>query len=458
MQTSPPAPQSRDVAPAIAILPWGDFIEDYLDNIGLSLEDFAYKMTGGWLFGYVEALRRQGIRSVIICFSNRVQKTARMVHKDTGAEIIILRAPFAYRQIRKRAKDPYGSNVEQMFGARRGYRFILKLVQPIVSYLATPITSLAREIRHSECTAILCQEYETPRFDSAIAIGMLLRIPVFATFQGGNWHRSRIEGRLRPLTLRRAPGVIIASSLEEKRASRLYGIAAEKISRIFNPLDLTEWSPGSQADARQHLGIAKDARVVVWHGRIDIQVKGLDILLQAWQEVCAARPECDLLLLIVGSGRDSQELDREISDRHVPQIRWIRDYVLSRAVMRQYLCAADVYAFPSRREGFPVAPLEAMACGLPVVAACASGISDIFGEADEFGGVTVPVGDSKSLAINIGSLLDDPARARILGARARSRVEQAFSMDNVSVQLRDFFSHVGDARASNSESIRKANS
>ncbi|MDQ1387939.1 MAG: hypothetical protein QOF56_1393, partial [Acidobacteriaceae bacterium] len=45
----------------IAILPWGDFIEDFLDAIGVSLEEFSSKMTGGWLFGYVEALRLQGI-------------------------------------------------------------------------------------------------------------------------------------------------------------------------------------------------------------------------------------------------------------------------------------------------------------------------------------------------------------------------------------------------------------
>lgn len=437
----PQSGKSRPVPPVIAILPWGDFIEDFLDTIGLSLEDFACKMTGGWLFGYIEALHLHGIRSIIFCFSNRVQSTVRMVHKDTGAEIIILRASAAYRKIREHVKDPYASNAEQMFGARRGFsRFARKLIHPMVSYLATPMLSLAREIHRSGCTAILCQEYETPRFDAAIAIGTLLRIPVFATFQGGNWHRSRIERRLRLLMLRQSAGLIIASSVEAKRVRQLYGIAGKKISSIFNPLDLAEWRPGSQADARRTLGIAEGARVTVWHGRIDIQAKGLDILLEAWQQVCAARPGRDLLLLMVGSGRDAQEFDAEISRRGVPQIRWIRDYVLSRTAMREYLNAADVYVFPSRHEGFALAPLEAMACGLPVVAACVSGIADIFGDAEEFGGVVVPVEDAASLAKNVGRLLDDPVGARALGARARSRVEQAFSTDKVGAQLRDLFS------------------
>jgi glycosyltransferase involved in cell wall biosynthesis len=435
------AQASSSHAPTLAILPWGDFIEDFLDPIGLSLEDFAFKMTGGWLFGYVEALRRYGIRSAIFCFSNRVQKTVRMVHRGPGAEIVILRASFAYRKIRERTKDPYGVGVDQMFGATRGLaRLARRLLCPVFPYLATTVTALAREIRRAGGSAILCQEYETPRFDVAVAIGKLLRIPVFATFQGGNWHRSKIERFVRPITLRRSAGLIIGPSVEAARVQQDYGVPAEKIVRIFNPLDLSEWRPDSRSNARQNLGIAPGARVAVWHGRIDVHNKGLDILLEAWQRICTARPGRDLLLLLVGSGRDAQKFGDEISRRGVKQIRWIRDYVLSRAAMREYLNAADVYVFPSRHEGFAVAPLEAMACGLPVVAAATSGIDDVFGTAEDFGGMVVPTGDAGALAKNLGRLLDDEAAARTMGAQARRRAEQAFSIDAVGVQLRDLLS------------------
>jgi starch synthase len=433
----------------LALLPWGDLIEDFLDGIGVTLEDFVSKMTGGWLFGYVDALRLHGIRTSIFCFSDRVEGTVHKVHRATGAEFVLMRTPAAYRRLRRQTKDPYGWTVEAMFGPRRGLsRPVWRFARHLVPYLATPVMALAREIRRAGCCAILCQEYESPRFDASVAVGGLLRIPVFATFQGGSWHRSGIERGLRPLTLQQCAGLIIGSSVEAARVRERYRIPSEKISRIFNPLDLSEWRPGTRHDARRKLGIPDTTRVAIWHGRIDIRTKGLDVLLEAWKVVCLQRSERDILLMLIGSGSGSDMLDEEIRRTAVPHIRWIRNYVLDRAEIRQYLSAADVYVFPSRREGFPVAPLEAMACGLPIVAASAPGVADIFDEGEKSGGLVVPTGDATSLARNLGILLDDDAAARILGTRARERVEQAFSLQTVGAQLHEFLRERGGLSAS----------
>jgi starch synthase len=423
----------------IAILPWGDFIEDFLDTIAVSLEEFSSKMTGGWLFGYVEALRLQGIRSTIFCFSKQVQSTVYSVHHGTGTGIVMLRAPSIYQKIRQYLSDPYGITVEQMFGDTRGLTYqARRMIHPVVPFLAAPVVRMARAIRRANCNAILCQEYETPRFDASIAIGRLLRIPVFATYQGGNWQRSKIERTLRPLTLRRSAGIIIGPSLEVARVQSRYGVPAKKIARIFNPLNLAEWRPASQLRARRNLGIPEGTRVAIWHGRIDIHAKGLDILLAAWKEVCSLRNGKDSLLMVIGSGRDAEKFGEDILSVGVKQIRWLQEYVLNRAAMREYLNAADVYIFPSRHEGFAVAPLEAMACGLPIVAAAASGISEVLADGEEHGGIVVPINDSQSLAHNVVRLFDDLAFSRILGSRARARAEQAFSLERVGAQLSDF--------------------
>src|SRR5256885_1483394 len=79
-------------APVVALLPWGDVIEDFLDTIGVSLEGFCRDMTGGWLFNYVEALRRAGVRTVIVIVSARVTGPSRVQHAPTGATVCILPA------------------------------------------------------------------------------------------------------------------------------------------------------------------------------------------------------------------------------------------------------------------------------------------------------------------------------------------------------------------------------
>jgi starch synthase len=197
----------------VALLPWGDLIEDFLDEIGLTLEEFCSRMTGGWLFGYVAALRRQGIETVIVCVSRRVTSTLRTAHEPTGARVVVVRARGTYALLRRRMTDPYGTSLHAMFGATSSAsRPWWRAVHCVAPYLATPLGAVAREIRQAGCKAIICQEYESPRFDATILIGAWLKIPVFATFQGGTWPR---QG-----TIRRA-AVADRAHLQSARSVRL---------------------------------------------------------------------------------------------------------------------------------------------------------------------------------------------------------------------------------------------
>src|SRR6266581_8455807 len=88
--------------PTIALLPWGNVLEDFLDTIGVSLESFCNEFTGSWMFGYVDALRRVGVRTVLICISAHVARPSRFTHTPTGATICVLPAPRSYRAIRRK--------------------------------------------------------------------------------------------------------------------------------------------------------------------------------------------------------------------------------------------------------------------------------------------------------------------------------------------------------------------
>lgn len=429
---------SGGAGPTIALLPWGDLIEDFLDNLGLSFEAFRDEMTGGWLFGYIEALKSAGIHTVLYCVSARVQTPLHCVHAPTGADICVLPALGAYRLLRRSMRNPYGWSVEETFGPVHGpRRWALALLRDLSPYLATPVTVLARELKRSGCDAIICQEYEYGRFDVSVLLGRLLKIPVFASFQGGDWQMSRLERWVRPIAIRLCAGLIVASDTEARRVQARYKLAPEKLARVYNPIDLDLWRPGDRDQARIDLAIPAGAQVAVWHGRVVLWTKGLDILIDAWEAVCRERQGCELRLLLIGTGEDAEALRTRITG--VPGVTWLDNYITDRALMRRYLSAADVYTLASRHEGFAVAPLEAMACGLPVVAADASGVADMLAA----GGVIVPRADSGALAQAMGSLLDDRVRSRRLGQQGRQRVEDYFSLKAVGEQLAAFLKRQG---------------
>jgi glycosyltransferase involved in cell wall biosynthesis len=436
-------PDERPVT--IALLPWGNVIEEFLDTIGLSLEAFCNEFTGSYMFRYIEALRQVGVRTVLICVSARVSEPARFTHRPTGATIHLLPALRIHRLLRWKMVRPFGPEgrtVREAFGELRGPRCIalpvLAVAKEVVLYLSTPLRLLSRILREEECSAILCQEYEYPRFDVCVATGRLLGLPVFATFQGGDYQRNHLERFLRPLALRACTGLIIATQSEIQRVQSRYGVSSAKIARIFNPVDVQLWRATDRIAARASLDIPLGARVVVWHGRISIWQKGLDILLDAWEQVCRERTGHDLRLLLVGSGEDADKLRRRLAGMQRQNVRWVNEFVHDRATIRRYLSAGDLYAFPSRHEGFPGSPLEAMACGLPVVAAAAQGVSDILEGGEASGGLIVPRDDPAALALALGRLLDDEGWACELGRRARCRVEACFSLEAVGKQLHTF--------------------
>jgi starch synthase len=415
-------------APTVAVLPWGDRFEDFHDKIGISLEAFRDELTGGWLFNYVDALRSAGVRTILIYASARVSAPVRFTHAPTGVPVCILPAPRLHQKVRGAANRLLpGSTV----------------LRSLASYLATPVRLLARELRREHCAAILCQEYEYARFDVCVLLGRWLRLPVFATYQGADRPVSRLEGPFRRLALRGCAGLIVAAQTETRRIHSRYRVPTVKVGHIPNPMDVVAWQPADRAAARAELGIPAAARVVVWHGRVQIERKGLDVLLDAWQRVCTARPGAELLLLLIGSGRDDDRLRRRISSTPPGTVRWVDRYVRDRIELWRHLSAADAATLASRHEGFAVAVVEAMACALPVVVTDVPGTTDILEDGEQAGGLVVPRDDAVALAAALGRVLDDPVWARRLGARARQRAEQEFALEAVGQRLRRFMASRG---------------
>jgi glycosyltransferase involved in cell wall biosynthesis len=412
----------------VALLMWGDVFEDFLDDIGWSVDDFCDRMTGGWCFGYAEALARKGIETVMVCVVRSVKRPERRIHGPSGMTIVLLPATRSLRLSRRLLRIRY----RYLAGdATPRVPWIQRLAYHLLPYLATPRRALKRMLVRERCDALMNQSYEDARFDIAVRVGSQVGIPVFVTAQGGELHRSRLERFLRPRSLAQCAGVIIASRTEAQRVMQTYGLEVSKIARVMNPVDDSLWFPERRPETRDALGVPQDALLVVWHGRIDFPQKGIDVLLDAWGPVRSRVSDVPLHLLLIGSGPHDEALRERLRAMDDAAITWIDEYIGDRSQMRGFLSSADLYVFPSRGEGQPSAPLEAMACGLPVVAADANGVPDIFENGEASGGVVVPRGDPAALADAMVALLHDPARRQRLAMRAQARVADAFSLEAV---------------------------
>ena len=424
----------------VGLLPWGDVWEDFYGTLGITFEQFCESFTGSWQFGLVSALRAAGLHSVIYYSSTKVSEVVRVPHKPSGATICLIPAPSSYRQVHRRMVHPhhsmgYWKSLEELFGEVGSRRYLYEAARQVAPYIATSLRQLGAELRRDGCRALVCQDYEGPQFEKAVAVGKMVGLPVYAIFQGGVKDWSRIGRTVRPRTMKLAAGFIIGPQAEIDRVTTTYGVSPQKIHRIFNVVADDYFVASDKREARDALGLDPGTVVVAWHGRVQMRMKGLDVLLDAWEQATETRREQDACLMLMGSGPDADALRQRLEGMGRRDVIWFDEFVDDRSRIRQFLSAADIYAFPSRWEGLPVAPTEAMALGLPVVAANASGVRDIFEKGERTGGIIVKRGDAGAFAVALSRLIDDAALRDELGKRALRRATQRFTTEAVGREL-----------------------
>jgi GalNAc-alpha-(1->4)-GalNAc-alpha-(1->3)-diNAcBac-PP-undecaprenol alpha-1,4-N-acetyl-D-galactosaminyltransferase len=175
-------------------------------------------------------------------------------------------------------------------------------------------------------------------------------------------------------------------------------------------------------------------------GRLDPR-KGFDLLLRAFDRIQAKYPDWQLTILGEGAIRSELEALRselQLVDRvHLPgSVKNVRDY----------LAQTDLFVMPSRVEGFPMALCEAMACGLPVLAAdCLSGPRDII--EDGVNGVLVVTENVDALVAGLDALMSDPAQCQQLADNAPQILDR-FGLEQVMVMWQKAIERVIDRRKS----------
>jgi sugar transferase (PEP-CTERM/EpsH1 system associated) len=207
------------------------------------------------------------------------------------------------------------------------------------------------------------------------------------------------------------------------------GVPAARIAHICNGVDMARFSVPDATARPSPLHTAPFARdgafVVGTVGRLQA-VKDQSLLVRAVARALAQQPaaRARMRLVIVGDGPLRGPLQRAIEAAGLGDVAWLAG---EQADVPAWLRAFDLFALPSRSEGISNTILEAMACGLPVVATRVGGNAELVDA--PVTGVLVPAGDEAALADALLAALADPARARAQGAAGRLRVEQRFSLD-----------------------------
>lgn len=269
-----------------------------------------------------------------------------------------------------------------------------------------------------------------PRKVIVVLIALLFRQPVVMHAHGPEFH---LTYRALPIWTRRflqwvfrqcAQFIVLSQSWQDFYVNSL-NLDRSRVVVLSNPIELPDTIPDRLSDrSTQNI-------IILFLGRIGCR-KGTFDLIQAFSQVAVHQPS--LRLLLAGDGDLEQGIalvdQLQLGDQ-VRFLGWIDD-----RQRNTLLAQADLFVLPSYNEALPMALLEAMAWGLPVITCPVGGIPDVV--VGNENGLLVTPGDVGQLAVAMQTLVDDPLLRQSLGLAARRRVSE-FDVRQYMVKLEKIY-------------------
>ena len=294
-----------------------------------------------------------------------------------------------------------------------------QLDRPLSPAFARRLTSL---LRYHRITLAHSHEFTMAVYGAWAA--WRAGIPLVTTMHGGRYYAHHLRRRLALRAAFTVTGRVVAVSRDlAGHLSRDLWIPAGRITTVGNGVRPLR-AEGSLV--REELGLGPEDRLMVAVGNL-YPVKGHRHAVDGL--ALLQRPQRSLHLAIAGRGDQDEALRAQAAALGVAD----RLHLLGlRADVANILAGADVFVLPSLSEGLPIALLEAMFTGCPIVA---SDVGDVRAALDEGrAGMLVPAGDAAALARAVSALLDAPARARAFSARAQRRAMQEYDVTRMTAR------------------------
>ncbi|MBA3019133.1 MAG: glycosyltransferase family 4 protein [Proteobacteria bacterium] len=252
------------------------------------------------------------------------------------------------------------------------------------------------------------------------------------TEAGSLRHKYSLFGQMLIRTLKKVD-CFVATSKEIKKGLLNDGYIQDRIIGIPNFVDQGVFHPSDKElrdQAHKDFGFSGET-IVTFTGRL-VKGKGIGVLLAAWGKVVVDFK--NVCLLILGEGPFESRLKEQCQglgiEKNVKFLGLVNN-------VRKYLAMSDIFVFPSFQEGFPNSVLEAMACGLPVIATRIGGIVDVI--KDEENGLLVEPGNANQLADALKRLICDAEYASALGRNALKTIRKNYDINVIANEYIDLY-------------------
>jgi glycosyltransferase involved in cell wall biosynthesis len=221
---------------------------------------------------------------------------------------------------------------------------------------------------------------------------------------------------------------ITVSDWMKNQMIKQYPRIGDQIKVVYNAVDSEQFCPGKGTLQRD---------MILFTGRL-IAAKGIRFLIDAIPVVLREHPQC--LFLFIGAG-DYLPYERRLKEMNVPAQNYaFLGYLKDASQLIEYYRAQSVYVAPTLYENLPIRVLEAMACGIPVVASNVCAVPEII--QDGVNGYLIYPGSVRELADRISSLLANPSMRRRMGLSARKTVTERFNWNANAIKISDLYHQI----------------
>ena len=231
-------------------------------------------------------------------------------------------------------------------------------------------------------------------------------------------------------SIEQSDGVTAVSSYLRDETYRAFGCVSCDVRVIPNFVNLQEYRPSEPGCRTQ---IAPGGHKVITHVSNFREVKRVKDVVRVFARIRRAMPAT---LVMIGDGPERVDAESEARELGVNEdVRFLGRLDSVASVLQ----ASDLFILPSQTESFGLAALEAMACGAPVVASRAGGLTEVID--DEVNGILEPVGSVEAMGRRAVELLRDPERHAAMRAAAIAKAQE-FSADRIVPMYEAFYEEV----------------